>query len=59
MDKLQQDKIKVLEDNIAMLKDKVLDAAADKNYSEMARLGMIIAINENLIKIIKASTGDK
>ena len=59
MNKLQQEKIKVLEDNIAMLKDKVLDAAADKKYSEMARLGMIISINENLIKIIKATTGDK
>lgn len=59
MDKLQQDKIQVLEDNIAMLKDKVLDAAADKNYSEMARLGMIITINEKLLQIIKATTGDK
>ena len=59
MDKLQKDKIQVLEDNIAMLKDKVLDAAADKDYSEMARLGMIITINEKLLQIIKATTGDK
>jgi len=52
-------KIQVLEDNIKLLKDKVMDAAADKNYSEMARLGMIISINEKLIEIIKATTGDK
>ena len=59
MHQLTKDKIKVLEDNIAMLKDKVLDAAASKDYSEMSRLGMIITINEKLLQIIKATTGDK
>ena len=48
-------KIQVLEDNIKLLKDQVLDAAADKDYSRLARLGMIIAINERLIEIIKAT----
>lgn len=56
---VHMNKIQVLEDNIKLLKDKVMDAAADKNYSEMARLGMIISINEKLIEIIKATTGDK
>ena len=59
MHQVTKEKIQVLEDNIAMLKDKVLDAAADKDYSEMARLGMIITINEKLLQIIKATTGDK
>lgn len=59
MHQLTKDKIQVLEDNIAMLKDRVLDAAASKDYSEMARLGMIITINEKLLQIIKATTGDK
>ena len=48
-------KIQVLEDNIKLLKDQVLVATAAKDYREMSRLGMIIAINEKLIEIIKAA----
>lgn len=43
-------KIEILRANIAQLEEKAVDAYLDKDFAELKRIGMIIQVNQIMIK---------
>ena len=43
-------KIKLLRANIAQLEEKAVDAYLSKDFAELKRIGMIIQVNQIMIK---------
>ena len=43
-------KIEILRANIAQLEEKAVDAYLDKDFAELRRIGMIIQVNQIMIK---------
>jgi len=43
-------KIKLLRENISQLEEKAVEAYLEKNFAEVRRIGMIIEINQQMIK---------